>query len=147
MRVITACCLLFFSSLSMASDHEQLYKEILAQDTQLFDAFNRCDVEAIASFFAKDLEFYHDKTGVSGYQSNIDSFRNNCNDNLGLNRQLIQSSLEVYPIKNFGAIQKGEHTFCHWENGKNDCGTFQFLHIWKESDDQWKLVRVVSFDH
>jgi hypothetical protein len=29
--------------------------------TALFDSYNRCDLEKFASFFADDVEFYHDQ--------------------------------------------------------------------------------------
>jgi hypothetical protein len=35
----------------------------------------------------------------------------------------------------------------HIENGKDDCGTFKFLQIWKHTADGWKLARVVSYGH
>jgi hypothetical protein len=59
----------------------------------------------------------------------------------------VEGSLEVHPIKDFGAIHIGKHTFCHWENEKNDCGTFKFLMIWQKKNGGWKISRVVSYDH
>jgi len=62
-------------------------------------------------------------------------------------RELVEGSLEVYPIKNYGAIEVGSHKFCHVENGKDECGTFKFVHVWRKSDQGWQLARVVSFNH
>ncbi len=67
--------------------------------------------------------------------------------NIGLKRELVPGSLEVYPIKDFGAIEIGAHTFCHIENGKNDCGTFKFVEVWKNNKGEWKLTRIISYDH
>jgi hypothetical protein len=45
------------------------------------------------------------------------------------------------------AIANSQHTFCHTENQKLDCGTFKFLNIWKNTKGTWTLVRVVSYAH
>lgn len=69
------------------------------------------------------------------------------NKTTGLRRDLVKGSLEVYPIKDFGAVEICAHTFCQMENGKNDCGTFKNIMIWQKKNDQWKVTRVVSYDH
>jgi hypothetical protein len=33
------------------------------------------------------------------------------------------------------------------ENGKEEIGTFKFLMIWQKKRQQWKISRVVSYDH
>jgi hypothetical protein len=62
-------------------------------------------------------------------------------------RELVDGSLEVYPIKGYGAIEIGAHRFCHTEDGKLDCGTFRFLQVWRFKDGAWKVSRDVSFGH
>jgi len=62
-------------------------------------------------------------------------------------RDLVKGSLEVYPIRDHGALEIGEHRFCHQENGKDDCGTFKFAMIWRKDDETWKLSRVISYGH
>ena len=62
-------------------------------------------------------------------------------------RELVDGSLEVYPIKGYGAIEIGAHRFCHTEDGKPDCGTFRFLQVWRFKDGAWKVSRDVSFGH
>lgn len=64
-----------------------------------------------------------------------------------MTRTLVEGSLEVYPVKDYGAIQIGSHTFCHMENGQEDCGTFKFVHLWRKENDSWKLTRVISYGH
>lgn len=124
-----------------------LHKEITAMDKTLFDAFNRQDADGVKAVFATDLEFFHDKGGLSNFEQNAQATRNLFARNMHLKRELVAGSMEIYPVHNYGAIQTGEHTFCHIENGKNDCGTFKFLHIWKHNDTGWKLARVVSYAH
>ena len=147
MRYVIGILLCTMTVTAVAAEPSSLYDEIAEQDTQLFNAFNECDLEAMSGFFSEDLEFYHDLGGVTGYAQTMGNTKNNCERELGLKRTLVSGSLEVHPIKDFGAIQIGQHTFCHLENGKNDCGTFKFVHVWKHSDDGWRISRVISYDH
>jgi ketosteroid isomerase-like protein len=124
-----------------------LYDSIFHMDSVLFDAFNKRDIETLKNIFATDLEFYHDQGGLTNYKQVIENTNKLFEQNNGLKRTLINGSLEVYPINDYGAIQTGRHQFCHQENGKDDCGTFKFVHIWQKRKDGWKLTRVISYCH
>lgn len=127
--------------------NDNLASEILHMDSVLFNAYNTHNLEVMKTVFDKDLEFYHDKGGLTNYEQNIAAFRQNIAANKDLHRELVKGSTEIYPVNNYGAMQIGAHTFCHTENGKQDCGTFKFVHIWKRTPDGWKLARVVSYGH
>src|SRR5215217_2036480 len=73
-----------------------LYKEIAHMDSMLFNAFNNRDIETFKRCFAEDLEFFHDKGGLTDYNYTINSFKNTIAQNNGLRRDLVQGSLEVY---------------------------------------------------
>ena len=60
---------------------------------------------------------------------------------------MVKGTLEVHPIKDYGAIETGSHQFKHFENGKEEIGIFKFLMIWKKETDGWKVSKVVSYDH
>lgn len=128
-----------------------LYNEIAKMDSLLFEAYNTQNIEKFMTLLTHDVEFYHDKGGLMSYQSILDNtkalFDRYKKLNTPIRRDLVQGSLEVYPINNYGALQIGLHTFCHWENGKNDCGTFKFVHVWKKKDGVWQLSRILSYDH
>lgn len=134
---------------SVSSDSPELYREILHMDSVLFNAFNAQDLEQMKNTFSTDLEFYHDKGGLTDYNQTIANFKSLFEKNLttGLRRDLNISSVEVYSIKDFGALEVGMHKFCHVENGKEDCGTFKFIHLWHKTDGVWRLTRVISYDH
>lgn len=127
--------------------NQELYQEIAKQDSLLFNAFNTRDIELFEKMFTKDLEFYHDKGGLTGYDHTINFMKTTAQNNNQLKRELVKGSLEVYPIPGYGAMEIGMHRFCHLENGKQDCGTFKFVHIWQKKDNQWKITRVISYDH
>ncbi|HEV7781081.1 MAG TPA: nuclear transport factor 2 family protein [Chitinophagaceae bacterium] len=125
----------------------ELYDTIAHMDSVLFNAFNSKDVEILKTLFTSDLEFYHDTGGLTDYTQNMLAFENTAAQNPDLKRELIPGSMEVYPVKDFGAMQIGSHRFCHTENGKPDCGVFKFVHIWKKTNKGWKICRVVSYGH
>jgi ketosteroid isomerase-like protein len=148
--IFTLLALVTFNGLAADSPQNttnDLYKEIAAADSQFFDAFNKQDLETIKTLFTTDLEFYHDKGGVLDYKGNIEATKKLFANNKTLKRELLKETLAVYPIKDYGAIETGEHKFCHLENGKQDCGLFKFMMIWRKDNGIWKMARVVSYDH
>lgn len=148
--LFTICFAIYFSAAAMAQQspsNDPLFQEILTMDSLLFTAFNNRDVAAMGDIFDKDLEFFHDKTGLTGYERNLEMLGGLVNNPKAPTRTLHRESMEVYPLPGYGAIQSASHRFCHLENGEMDCGTFKFVHIWQKKEEGWKLVRVVSFDH
>ena len=130
----------------LASDDE-LFRTIAALDTAVFDAFNRCDLEKLGPYFAEDLEFYHDKGGVTRTrQGLVESVKQYiCGK---VRRELVAGTLEVYPMEGYGAIETGVHRFYH--PGKDDVetpGEAKFVHLWQKKDGVWQITRVLSFDH
>ncbi len=127
---------------------EELSRTLAAQDAALFDSFNRCDLEKFASFFAEDVEFYHDKGGVTlSRKSLVESVKNNiCGK---VRREVIAESLEAHPIPGFGAVQMGSHSFYEVsaKPGSGPVGFARFIHLWRLKDGAWKITRVISYDH
>lgn len=139
---------------SLAQVHAQtapapdtLFQTIQSLDTQLFDAYNHCDLEKFGSFLADDLEFYHDKTGLSrGRPALVEGIKNNiCGK---VTRELVPGTLEVYPIADYGAVEIGVHRFHHpGQETADSVGEAKFIHLWRKKDGAWKVTRVISFDH
>jgi len=129
------------------TENLELYSEIAHMDSVLFSAFNSHDAEKMSILFTKDLEFYHDKNGLSGYEQTVEAFGRLFSQNNGMRREILKSNLEVYPINNYGAVEIGVHTFYHMENDQRIGGTFKFIHLWKKENGQWKISRIISYDH
>ena len=127
--------------------HTPLYDEIARLDREMFEAYNAHDAAKLASYFDDKLEFYHDKGGLMTLEQSMAGLTSTFGQSNGIRRDLIPGSLEVYPIANYGAIEVGAHRFCHVEDGKNDCGTFKFLHVWQKQERGWRITRAVSYDH
>ena len=133
---------------SPAPNRDQPLKaEIARMDSAVFAAFNARDLATLGTFFAPDLEFYQDNEGVQNYSQTMKDFGSMFQQPSRIRRTLVPRSLEVYPIKDYGAIEVGAHRFCHEENGKPECGTFKFLHVWKKTGNKWQLARIVSYAH
>ena len=99
------------------------------------------------ALFDENIEFYHDTGGLQHYADVKAGFANLFGRNNGIRRELVAGSLRVFPIKGYGAVELGTHRFCHVENGRDHCGTFDFVHVWRQSDGAWKITRVVSYGH
>lgn len=147
--LLLATATLLSSTLKAQSTPHDLTKVIAAMDSTFFHAFNTCDVETSKSLFTEDLEFYHDAGGLTNYTQNLTSIRRRCAGETKVRRELVEGSLEVFPIKDFGAIEIGSHRFYYTEKGKEEKldGTFKFVHIWKNVNGNWKMCRVISYDH
>lgn len=126
----------------------ELYRTIAHMDSVCFDAFNARDLKTLSSVFAENVEFYNDGGKVTNYQQTMESFKKMFASNTAspLKRTLV-GNIEVYPLKDFGAIEVGVHQFTHVENGKEEVGIFKFVQIWELKDGAWKMTRVISYDH
>jgi len=125
----------------------RLHQEVRILDDRLSEAFNAHDVDAVMTLFSQDVEFYHDIEGLQSFGQIEEASRGLFAKDNGIRRELVPGTLRVYPVPNFGAIELGTHRFCHEENGESDCGTFEFVHVWRRQENNWKLVRVVSYGH
>ncbi len=126
---------------------KQLFEKVAKLDSSLFAAYNSKNLDLMKTYFTKDLEWYQDNGGLIDFEKVFENFNSIFNRDYDLKRNLIKESLEVHPIKGYGAIEIGKHQFKHIENGKLEIGTFKFLMIWKNDNGNWKISRVVSYDH
>ncbi|GLR19937.1 hypothetical protein [Portibacter lacus] len=137
--------------------NQELFDLIKEKDSLLFQiGFNQIDTSQVAALSSSDIEFYHDKNGIT----------NSKNDFLtsiyGLKtlpfktwRKLVPGSMEVFPLYKdnnkvlYGAIQNGSHDFFQQHDGETarKTNTAKFTHLWIIENDIWQLKRVLSFDH
>jgi ketosteroid isomerase-like protein len=130
-----------------AAISQELFDAIARLDTTIFEAYNGHDVDRMMVMFTEDLEFYYDTGGMSKYERTKESLKSLFAKTPDIRRDLVKSSLEIYPVKDYGAIEIGEHRFCHKENDKDDCGTFKFVMIWRKTGESWKISRVINYGH
>jgi ketosteroid isomerase-like protein len=124
----------------------ELDKAIATLDTELFDAYNKCDLKKFSSFFADDVEFYHDQGGVTlGNAKLTESIEKNiCGGDV--RRELVPGTLEAHYMKGYGAVEIGVHRFYH-PKSNTPTGEGRFISLWQYKDGVWKITRAISFDH
>lgn len=129
------------------TDAAELHALVADLDRRMFEAYNAHDVDRLMAMFTDDLEFYHDTGGLLNHEQVTAGFTGVFANNKDIRRDLVEGTLEVYPVKDYGAIEIGTHRFCHTENGKPDCGSFRFMQLWRFKDGAWQVSRDVSYGH
>jgi hypothetical protein len=132
------------SNTNYIPDDPELYRTIAQQDSIFFKAYNTCDITTQASMYNDNIEFYHDKGGLSTNKEDIlESIRKNiCGK---VKRELVAGSMEVYPIKDFGAVEIGMHTFYNnIERPGIPSRPGKFIIFWQKKNNAWFISRVVS---
>ena len=129
-----------------------LEETILELDSKFWQAYNTCDLKNFKTFLTDDLEFYHDKGGLTSTSSKLMEQISNrlCgNKSIQLRREAIKESVHIYPLNNYGAIITGEHLFYQTENQQKErlVERGKFTHIWKKTNNKWQMSRVISYDH
>jgi hypothetical protein len=124
---------------------DPLYKTIAGLDGELFDAYNRCELDKLGAMVDENLEFYHDVTGLAvGRKPFVDAIQTNiCGK---VQRVLVPGTLEVYPLHGYGAVEICVHRFTH-PHDPASLGEARSIMLWQLKDGAWHLMRVISFDH
>lgn len=127
----------------------EVYKEIFKVDSAMFYAFNNCDSLEYKKYIAEDLEFYHDLGGLHFFAEEMQSIKEMCDRNSHIRRELLKSTLEVYKLGDFGAVEIGVHRIYHTNKGETEhlSGSYKFIHVWQKKDGLWKLKRIISYGH
>lgn len=129
------------------AERSALRQAVLAEDTRLFDAFNRGDVPAMGTIFSPRLEFFHDRTGLTGLAENLRLLAENTARRPAPQRERVPGTDEVFALGRFGALHQGVHRFCTGTPPQAECGSYRFSHVWERVAGGWQLLRVISYDH
>lgn len=137
--------LMLVSVTGMNAAEETLVQRMARLDREMFEAYNKCDLERFGALFTEGVEFYHDQGGLTlGRARLVESVKANiCGK---VRRELVAGTLKVYPMKGFGAVAMGSHRF-YPQGEKKPTGIAQFVHLWKEEGGVWRVTRVISYDH
>jgi hypothetical protein len=148
-----AClCLLLLTGRAYGQNTATLSKTVLQNDSLFWEAYNACDIATMEIFFTEDVEFYHDRSGLTTSKKKFfESIRAGLcgNPDRHLRREALRETIMVFPLDNFGAIMSGEHVFYVREKGKEERldGLAKFTHVWRFKDNEWKMHRILSYDH
>jgi len=164
-KMIVKLCSLTAAGISLA-----FATPVVAQETSVVDldaaitrmdnivfelGFNKCDIPAVEAVLSDDLEFYHDVGGIQDRDAFLAAFSGNiCGDNpLKPIRKIVPDTQRVFPLHTggilYGAIQQGDHNFYERaEDGMETLsGSAAFTTLWLLTGDEWKMHRVLSYDH
>ncbi len=153
--VLLLSCLIIHN-VSAQTTPDSLTAVILHLDSSFWNAYNNCDTNAFKNYFTEDVEFYHDKGGItSGASALIRSLSKNLcsNVNYHLRREAVPGTVKVFPMQNnnvlYGAIITGEHQFYITQNARPEFldGDANFTHLWLLKDGVWKMARILSYNH
>ena len=134
--------LLFFYH-NTYSQNKDLYQSIKTLDSTFFHAYNTCDLTTQARFYADNIEFFHDKSGLDTSKQNIlaNTKKYICGK---VTRELVKGSLEISPLPGYGAVELGEHLF-HNNQEKNDQPhPSKFVILWRNDNGRWAITKVIS---
>ena len=130
-------------------DSGPLFDELARMDSAMFEAsFVTCDAARANAIFAEDVEFYHDKDGLSSGEQVRENTRRltaSCPRKNGVTRTIVPGSVRVFPIEGYGAVQVGVHRFD--ERGAATSTLARFVNVWRMQDGKWRLARILSLDH
>lgn len=156
-HIILAFLLLFCScSLWAQPEMKNLTATILHEDSLFWTAYNNCDTAKFKQFFTQDVEFYHDKGGITdGIDDMVLSLKKGLcgSDSFHTKRVAVAETVNVYPLTKsnniYGAIISGDHLFYVLEKGKPEklSGLAKFMDLWLLKDGTWKMARIISYDH
>ncbi|QNR23904.1 nuclear transport factor 2 family protein [Croceimicrobium hydrocarbonivorans] len=136
---------------------DSLSSIILEKDSLLFKVgFNHIDTQQVAVLLANDFEFYHDEHGITDSKAAfVQSIQNLRGIGFRTWRELDRKSTEIFPLYRnngqelYGIIQRGRHSFFQQKKNRSahKSSTARFTHLWILENGEWKLKRVLSFDH
>jgi hypothetical protein len=89
------------------TEQEKLTATIIRLDSAFWNAYNHCDTTQFINYLTDDVEFYHDKGGITiGATALIKSLdKNLCsNVNYHLRRKVVPVTVKVYPMQNGNEI-------------------------------------------
>lgn len=148
-KLRTVVVILIISSISglRAQNASELFSILKTKDSLLFEkGFNQCDLDIIGQLVTDDIEFYHDRDGITTSKTKfLSAIQNNlCSSEKNrITRVLDKASFKVFPLYKgaelYGAIQNGTHGF-----GQTKA---TYSHLWLIQGQEWKLARVFSYDH
>lgn len=128
------------------AEQDALLAQVTTLDTQLFTAYNHCDLRTLGALVADDLEFYHDQTGLAvGRQPFLDAMQHNiCGK---VERVIVPGTLEAHPLKGYGALEIVTHRFHRAGDAHDIGGEARSIMLWHNVNGTWILARVISYDH
>lgn len=140
---------------SKDDEYNRVYHDIMNNDSILFQrGYDHCDTAQVRKLLADDFEFYHDQAGI--IESGADflhALSSLCHLDYKASRSLDYNSVKLHLLRKqgelYGVLQSGSHSFYaeSAQSPKHKTSTAAFHHLWIKTNGDWKLKRVISYDH
>ncbi|WP_369979079.1 nuclear transport factor 2 family protein [Xanthomonas bundabergensis] len=149
LRHLVLFALLGLGGTAAAADDEAAVR---AAEARYWQAYNACDMHAMGELLTDDVEFYHDRTGLTASRPAVlQSLRDGpCADPaMHLRREAVADSLQFHPLAGGFALLSGTHRFHVQRDGKPERldGQAEFTTLWQAVDGQWRMRRIYSYAH
>lgn len=136
-------------ALEQPGDHEAAVRRA---DDMFWRAYNACDLPGMMALLTEDMEFYHDRGGLTQTRA---AFADALDDSLcgpsasRMRREPLPDTVAYYPLAGFGAVLSGEHLFYVRAPDAEERldARARYFHVWRLVDGEWRMHRVLSFDH
>lgn len=134
---------------AVAADDEQAVR---AADARYWQAYNACDMHTMGDLLTDDVEFYHDKTGLTtSKEAVLNSLRKGpCADTaMHLRREADDTSIRFHPLAGGFALLSGTHRFYVRRDGTPERldGQAEFTNVWQSIGGHWRMRRILSYAH
>jgi hypothetical protein len=127
---------------------------VRVSDEAYWAAYNRADPAAMNAMLADDAEFYHDRGGALIGKAALSKANEVMKTNTDrLRREPVAGSVRFSPLRRdeqvYGAVVSGEHQFFVTAQGKAEveAGRARFTQLMLLKGTQWKVSRILSYDH
>lgn len=142
------------ASPSTAADGANDEQAVREADRAFWAAFNGCDQIGMAERFTSDVEFYHDKTGLTQSRDAVTAsmFTGPCANPAALRvrREAIVGTDRFYPLADGFAVLEGEHRFLATRSRQSERhdSKARYFELWqRDRANAWRMRRVISFNH
>jgi ketosteroid isomerase-like protein len=139
------------------ADPASIQSEVQAADAAYWKAYNSCDFKALDALTADDVEFYHDVGGIihgrggltAAVRDNICAAKDST-----IRRNAAPEETQTFLLRRgdevYGALVTGQHHFFRVMEANGAAvptNNARFSSLWVRHGKEWKLSRVMSYDH
>ncbi|WP_373395860.1 nuclear transport factor 2 family protein [Algoriphagus halophilus] len=140
---------------NIGSDSSSIKQQILEFNSDYWKAYNACDVEKILSMESEDIEFYHDRGGLTiGQSESKKVWENFCKKKEWKLEAILMDDIKVYELKDSGnlyaAIIIGElsfHAIRLSDGEKFPAGFSSYTTVLNYENGEWRMSRALSYNH
>ncbi len=134
---------------------QKLVDVITELDAKVHAGYNACDLNAMGSLIAPDVELYNDGAGrIVGRETVIDMLRKGLcegprSQGFQFRSEPVSGSLEIFPIAGFGALEFSKSAMWedHSDGTKKPVSIVRALTVWELRGGVWIVAMQFAYSH